>query len=108
MLQSLSNLLGGAAGTLAGWMVSPWLFLAGAALISSPILNHLLNKRKFKRVDWAAISRFLSTYSSVMAFTHMVTSSGLGPVMETSTIPVSSVGSTLTIPANSFPGLSTP
>ena len=39
-------------------MVNPWLFLAGAAAIALPILIHLLNKRKFKIVDWAAM-RFL-------------------------------------------------
>ncbi len=38
-----------------GWLVSPWLFGAGALLVSSPIIIHLLNKRKFKTVDWAAM-----------------------------------------------------
>jgi hypothetical protein len=45
--------------SLAGTMVNPWLFLAGAAAISLPILIHLLNKRKFKIVDWAAMDFLL-------------------------------------------------
>jgi hypothetical protein len=45
--------------SLASWMVNPWLFLAGAAAISLPILIHLLNKRKFKIVDWAAMDFLL-------------------------------------------------
>lgn len=53
------NWLSGMAGTLAGWMVNPWLFLAGAGLVSAPILIHLLNKRKFKIVDWAAMDFLL-------------------------------------------------
>lgn len=53
------NWLSGMAGTLAGWMVNPWLFLAGAGLVSAPIIIHLLNKRKFKIVDWAAMDFLL-------------------------------------------------
>jgi aerotolerance regulator-like protein/VWA domain-containing protein/CARDB protein len=45
--------------SLASWMVNPWLFLAGAAAIALPILIHLLNKRKFKVVDWAAMDFLL-------------------------------------------------
>ncbi|MEM1069731.1 MAG: BatA domain-containing protein [Planctomycetota bacterium] len=44
---------------LGNWMVSPWLFLGGIALLTVPILIHLLNKRKFKTVDWAAIEFLL-------------------------------------------------
>jgi len=40
---------------LQSWMVNPWLFAGGAVLISSPIIIHLLNKRRFKTVDWAAM-----------------------------------------------------
>jgi hypothetical protein len=36
-------------------MVNPWLFGAGAFLVSVPIIIHLLNKRKFKTVQWAAM-----------------------------------------------------
>ena len=44
---------------LGGFMVNPALFLLGVAAISSPIIIHLLNKRKFKRVDWAAMDFLL-------------------------------------------------
>jgi len=36
-------------------MVSPALFYAGAAAASVPILIHLLSKRRFRRVRWAAM-----------------------------------------------------
>jgi hypothetical protein len=45
--------------SLATWMVNPWLFVAGAAAVSLPIIIHLLNKRKFKIVDWAAMDFLL-------------------------------------------------
>ena len=44
---------------LAEWMVNPSLFLAGAAAIALPIIIHLLNKRKFIVVDWAAMDFLL-------------------------------------------------
>jgi len=44
---------------LGSWLVSPWIFLAGAALISVPIIIHLLNRRKFRIVDWAAMDFLL-------------------------------------------------
>ena len=44
---------------LGGFMVNPALFLLGVAAIASPIIIHLLNKRKFKRVDWAAMDFLL-------------------------------------------------
>jgi hypothetical protein len=37
------------------WLTSPWLLLAGALAISVPIIIHLLNKRRFRTVDWAAM-----------------------------------------------------
>jgi hypothetical protein len=40
---------------LGGWLVSPGLLAAGALLVSAPIIIHLLAKRKFKTVDWAAM-----------------------------------------------------
>src|SRR6188474_499003 len=43
----------------ASWLVNPWLFAAGAAAILIPILIHLLNKRKFCVVDWAAMEFLL-------------------------------------------------
>jgi hypothetical protein len=36
------------------WFLNPWMLLGGLA-IASPILIHLLNKRRFKIVDWAAM-----------------------------------------------------
>jgi uncharacterized membrane protein len=44
---------------LGSWLVNPGLFLAGAALVSVPIVIHLLNRRKFKIVDWAAMDFLL-------------------------------------------------
>lgn len=38
---------------------NPWLFAAGAAAVSVPIIIHLLNKRRFKVVDWAAMDFLL-------------------------------------------------
>ncbi len=37
------------------WLVNPWLLGAGSLLVLSPIIIHLLNKRRFKTVDWAAM-----------------------------------------------------
>ncbi len=36
------------------WFLNPWMLIGGLA-IASPILIHLLNKRRFKIVDWAAM-----------------------------------------------------
>jgi len=36
------------------WFLNPWMLLGGLA-VASPILIHLLNKRRFKIVDWAAM-----------------------------------------------------
>jgi hypothetical protein len=44
---------------LANWLVNPWLFVAGALAVLLPIVIHLLNKRKFKVVDWAAMEFLL-------------------------------------------------
>ena len=44
---------------LSSWTLAPWLAVAGGLLILSPILIHLLNKRKFKIVDWAAMDFLL-------------------------------------------------
>ncbi len=40
---------------LASWMFNPLMLGLGAAAILSPIIIHLLNKRRFKIVDWAAM-----------------------------------------------------
>ena len=44
---------------LATWLVNPWLFVAGVVAVLLPILIHLLNKRKFRVVDWAAMDFLL-------------------------------------------------
>ena len=36
------------------WFLNPWMLLGGLA-IASPIIIHLLNKRRFKIVQWAAM-----------------------------------------------------
>lgn len=40
-------------------MQNPWLFLGGIGLLAAPIIIHLLNKRKFRIVEWAAIEFLL-------------------------------------------------
>src|SRR5437867_13087135 len=44
---------------LATWLVHPWLFIAGLIAVLLPILIHLLNRRKFRVVDWAAMEFLL-------------------------------------------------
>lgn len=44
---------------LATWLVNPWLLVAGIVAIALPILIHLLNRRKFRVVDWAAMEFLL-------------------------------------------------
>jgi hypothetical protein len=44
---------------LATWLVNPWLFVVGLVAVLLPILIHLLNKRKFRVVDWAAMEFLL-------------------------------------------------
>lgn len=53
-LSGISSSLG-----LGGWMINPLLFVAGALLVSVPIIIHLLNKRRFKTIDWAAMDFLL-------------------------------------------------
>lgn len=36
------------------WFLNPWMLLGGLA-VASPILIHLLNKRRFKIIEWAAM-----------------------------------------------------
>ncbi|MFT4546427.1 MAG: hypothetical protein ACI8XO_001655 [Verrucomicrobiales bacterium] len=40
---------------MGSFLTSPALFIGGLIAIASPIIIHLLNKRRFKRVDWAAM-----------------------------------------------------
>src|SRR5580658_10373315 len=41
--------------------VNPWFMAAGGALISSPILIHLINRMRFKRIRWAAMEFLLKS-----------------------------------------------
>ena len=54
--------IGGAFESLGISAVNPWLAL-GAVAVASPIIIHLLSKRKFKIVEWAAMD-FLRELSS--------------------------------------------
>lgn len=47
------------AGWLSSWLMSPMLMWMGLAAVSIPIIIHLLNRRRFKIVDWAAMSFLL-------------------------------------------------
>jgi len=47
-LTSLSSALG-------AWMFHPLLAIGGALLIASPIIIHLLNRQRYKTIDWAAM-----------------------------------------------------
>src|SRR5277367_3213756 len=37
----------------------PWYMAAGGALVASPILIHLINRMRFKRIRWAAMEFLL-------------------------------------------------
>src|SRR6516164_9679809 len=39
----------------------PWYMVAGGALISAPIIIHLINRMRFKRVRWAAMEFLLKS-----------------------------------------------
>lgn len=41
--------------------LNPWLFALGAGLVSVPILIHLLNRRRFRIKDWAAMQFLLES-----------------------------------------------
>ena len=40
---------------LTSWLTNPLMLGLGALAVASPILIHLLNKRRFKIIDWAAM-----------------------------------------------------
>src|SRR3954469_14271203 len=44
---------------LAAFFISPWFAVAGTLLASIPIIIHLLNRRRFKTVPWAAMEYLL-------------------------------------------------
>src|SRR5579885_2942244 len=39
----------------------PWYMVAGGALVSAPIIIHLINRMRFKRVRWAAMEFLLKS-----------------------------------------------
>src|ERR1700761_5777836 len=41
------------------WFLNPGFLAAGAALISVPIIIHLINRMRFKRIRWAAMEFLL-------------------------------------------------
>src|SRR3954462_4702648 len=43
------------------FFIHPWYMAAGAALVSAPILIHLINRMRFKRVRWAAMEFLLKS-----------------------------------------------
>src|SRR5438445_3605957 len=45
---------------LAAAFISPWFFAAGLVLMAVPIIIHLLNRRRFKVVQWAAMEYLLA------------------------------------------------
>jgi Aerotolerance regulator N-terminal/von Willebrand factor type A domain/CARDB len=49
-----------AIGQLASWLINPWLLVAGALAVLLPILIHLLNRRQFRVVNWAAMDFLLA------------------------------------------------
>src|SRR6266542_5311692 len=43
------------------FFLNPWAMVAGGALISAPILIHLINRLRFKRIRWAAMEFLLKS-----------------------------------------------
>ncbi|HEY8504385.1 MAG TPA: BatA domain-containing protein [Gemmataceae bacterium] len=43
------------------FFLNPWTMMAGGALISSPIIIHLINRMRFRRVRWAAMEFLLKS-----------------------------------------------
>ena len=39
----------------------PWFMVAGGALVASPIIIHLINRMRFKRIRWAAMEFLLKS-----------------------------------------------
>ncbi len=44
---------------MSAFLVNPLLFVGGLIAVASPIIIHLLNRRRFKRIDWAAMDFLL-------------------------------------------------
>src|SRR3954466_15005968 len=43
------------------FFLHPWYMVAGGALVSAPILIHLINRMRFRRVRWAAMEFLLKS-----------------------------------------------
>src|SRR5689334_21264693 len=43
------------------FFLNPWYMAAGGALVSSPIIIHLINRMRFKRIRWAAMEFLLKS-----------------------------------------------
>src|SRR5499425_2103468 len=43
------------------FFVHPWYMIAGGALVSLPIIIHLINRMRFKRIRWAAMEFLLKS-----------------------------------------------
>src|SRR5262252_6562622 len=41
--------------------LNPWAMVAGGAMVSAPILIHLINRMRFKRIRWAAMEFLLKS-----------------------------------------------
>src|ERR1017187_2820706 len=41
------------------FFLNPWYMAAGGALVRSPIIIHLINRMRFKRIRWAAMEFLL-------------------------------------------------
>src|SRR3954465_15845526 len=41
--------------------IHPWYMAAGGALVGSPILIHLINRMRYKRIRWAAMEFLLKS-----------------------------------------------
>src|SRR5262245_41019124 len=45
--------------SLGSWVANPAILATGTLLVAAPIIIHLLNRRRFKVVDWAAMDFLL-------------------------------------------------
>src|SRR5580698_9610265 len=43
------------------FFANPWFMAAGGALVAAPILIHLINRMRFKRIRWAAMEFLLKS-----------------------------------------------
>src|SRR5438046_6857480 len=41
--------------------LNPWYMVAGGAMVSSPIIIHLINRMRYKRIRWAAMEFLLKS-----------------------------------------------